>query len=744
MDSKNAIEVRNISKTFKLEIEDTEKKKTIFNKNPTKVVENKVIDNISLDIRKGEVVGIIGRNGSGKSTFLSLLAKIMEPDSGTIERSGKIASILELGMGFHPDMSGRDNIYLKGELYGFSKKEIDDKIDEIIKYSGIGNYIDNPVRTYSSGMNGRLAFAIMVNVDSDIMLVDEVLSVGDAAFSSKAQMHFKKLASSGKTVIIVSHSTNALEEMCSRVIWIDGGKIEKDGPSKSILAEYRNKINESPEIISDLARNGLSDAQYKLAIMYRDGHSFGQDIELYHKWLEDAAIQGHTRAQVEYADYLINCNKPDDALSYYRSAADKGDTEAKTKLSALNSCKNEEIQQLLETFKQLAETDDPVQEYRYADLLLKTSWGDEDKQKSFQMFNKSALHDYPNAIHQLGLMYKEGVGTPRDLSKMEIAFTKAAALGYMPSITLLADIYAQGRLLPKNEVKSFEMVKKASLLGNVGFMYRLATMYRDGIGTDKDQAESKKWFDNYTSASLYQYKIWAIPYLRSNFVGNHEVYKTILNSTTINCNVGFLSELANIELMDNPNNQNVFERLIELARMGNIEAIRKIGDRYYNGVGVQKNYSKALKWYVKSAKLGDSWSKNKIGEMYRDGKGSPINIDMATQWFLSSSQNGNFQSIVNLLGILSSSMYEDKVLFDIVINTIKSMASSGNIDFIKRLGNMYYEGNGFKRDYTMALTLYKKAALLGDAWSKTRVAEMYRDGKGTDPDYECSGKWFSS
>lgn len=192
MDPKNAIEIRNIVKTFKIEVEDPEKKGGILNRNHTKTIENKVLDGITLDIRKGDVLGVLGRNGSGKSTFLSMIARIMEPDSGTIECSGKVASILELGMGFHCDLSGRENIYLKGQLYGFSKDEIDCKIEKIIDYAGIKEYVDNPVRTYSSGMMGRLAFAIMINVESDIMLVDEVLSVGDSAFETKAKEHFKK------------------------------------------------------------------------------------------------------------------------------------------------------------------------------------------------------------------------------------------------------------------------------------------------------------------------------------------------------------------------------------------------------------------------------------------------------------------------------------------------------------------------------------------------------------------------
>ena len=297
MAENNALELVGITKSFTIEVEDTEKK-GILNKNPTKKITNLVLDNITINIKKGETLGVLGRNGSGKSTFLSIIARILEPDSGTIVRNGKIASILELGMGFHPDMSGRENIYLKGELYGFSRKEIDKKIDTIIEYSGISKYIDNPIRTYSSGMTGRLAFAIMVNVDSDIMLVDEVLSVGDTSFELKAREHFKKLAQSGKTILFVSHNINFIESVCNRAIWIESGKIIRDGPAKLVCSEYQNKMSESPEIIEDLAMAGVPDAQYKLALMYRDGKEFGQNDTLYTEWIKRAANSGHTRAQV--------------------------------------------------------------------------------------------------------------------------------------------------------------------------------------------------------------------------------------------------------------------------------------------------------------------------------------------------------------------------------------------------------------------------------------------------------------
>ena len=461
MDPKNAIEIRNIVKTFKIEVEDPEKKGGILNRNHTKTIENKVLDGITLDIRKGDVLGVLGRNGSGKSTFLSMIARIMEPDSGTIECSGKVASILELGMGFHQDMSGRENIYLKGELYGFSRKEMDSKIDRIIEYSGISKYIDNPVRTYSSGMSGRLAFSIMMNVDSDIMLVDEILSVGDAAFMAKAKEHFKKLARSGKTVVFVSHSINDMADMCNRAVWIEDGKIIRDGKAKDVCAEYQNKMSSSPEIIADLAEAGVAESQYELAMMYRDGTNFGKSEELYKEWMKKAADQGHTLAQVEYADILLERGNEDDiseATSLYQSAANKGNNDARMKIASFRKNTNDDDlrTEIKNIFLKMAEEGDPINQFRCADYLLKTAWTNEDRKEAFEWFLKSSENGYPNATHQVALMQRDGVGTAKNYEEMEKNLKKASDSGFLPSIILLADIYLQGRLIPKKEKGAFE------------------------------------------------------------------------------------------------------------------------------------------------------------------------------------------------------------------------------------------------------------------------------------------------
>ena len=197
-----------------------------------------VLKDINLTIKNGEAVGLIGVNGSGKSTLLKLMTKIIYPNKGKIITKGKLTSLLELGAGFHPDFSGRENIYFNASIFGLTKKEIDARLDRIIEFSELEEFIDNPVRTYSSGMYTRLAFAIAINVDADILLVDEVLAVGDQHFQDKCVAKMKELKAEGKTIVFVTHSLSIVEDFCTRAIWIDEGVVKADGEPKEAIQEY--------------------------------------------------------------------------------------------------------------------------------------------------------------------------------------------------------------------------------------------------------------------------------------------------------------------------------------------------------------------------------------------------------------------------------------------------------------------------------------------------------------------------
>ena len=197
-----------------------------------------ILKDINLEIKKGETVALIGVNGSGKSTLLKLMTQIIFPNSGTIETHGKLTSLLELGAGFHPDFSGRENIYFNSSIFGLTKKEIDKRLDQIIEFSELQDFIDNPVRTYSSGMYMRLAFSVAINVDADILLIDEILSVGDQHFQEKCFNKMRELREQGKTMVFVTHSMDSVRNLCDRAVWLYDGKVRMDGNTEEVVNEY--------------------------------------------------------------------------------------------------------------------------------------------------------------------------------------------------------------------------------------------------------------------------------------------------------------------------------------------------------------------------------------------------------------------------------------------------------------------------------------------------------------------------
>ena len=234
-----AIEVKDLYKNFTVYYDkaNTIKERLIrFGKG--KKEEREILKGINLEIKKGDVVGLIGINGSGKSTLLKLMTKIIYPTKGTVETQGKLTSLLELGAGFHPDFSGRENIYFNASIFGLTKKEIDKRLDKIIEFSELQNFIDNPVRTYSSGMYMRLAFSVAINVDAEILLIDEILSVGDQHFQEKCFKKIEELKAEGKTIVFVTHGMGAVKRFCTRAVWLHQGEIKMDGKTNEVIDEY--------------------------------------------------------------------------------------------------------------------------------------------------------------------------------------------------------------------------------------------------------------------------------------------------------------------------------------------------------------------------------------------------------------------------------------------------------------------------------------------------------------------------
>lgn len=244
VDKDYPIVVDNITKSFKIYLDKAQNlKDAILYIGRRKYENRQVIKGISFHVKKGEAVALIGHNGCGKSTTLKMLTRIMYPDSGKITMKGRVSSLIELGAGFHPDMSGRENIYINASIFGLTKSEIDTRVDDIIEFSELEDYIDNPVRTYSSGMYMRLAFAVAINVDADILLVDEILAVGDAAFQQKCYKRMQELKTEGVTIVIVTHDMATVKSFCDYALWINEGVVKCEGKSSDVADQYLAYMN---------------------------------------------------------------------------------------------------------------------------------------------------------------------------------------------------------------------------------------------------------------------------------------------------------------------------------------------------------------------------------------------------------------------------------------------------------------------------------------------------------------------
>lgn len=276
--SDNAIKVKNLSKKFHLwHGKETTLKSFVVNTLRGKVLgkdEFLALKNVSFDVKRGETLGIIGPNGSGKTTLLRILAGILYPTKGKIKVNGRTSTLFELGTGFHPELTGRENIFLNGAILGLSRKKIREKFDEIVEFSELGKFIEMPLKHYSSGMQVRLAFSIAINVDPEILLVDEVLAVGDAAFQNKSYSAFQDFKKRRATIVFVSHDLAAIQSICDRAILLRGGKVLSIGKPQKVVGEYHRTIS----TIEDFRTSG------------RQGKRFGDGkVRISKIWVEDAA-----------------------------------------------------------------------------------------------------------------------------------------------------------------------------------------------------------------------------------------------------------------------------------------------------------------------------------------------------------------------------------------------------------------------------------------------------------------------
>jgi ABC-type polysaccharide/polyol phosphate transport system ATPase subunit len=254
MDKDLMVKVDNVSMRFNLGIEKNYsiKQFVVESFSPTKRRMRKsqkqknefwALKNISFDVKRGEVIGFVGANGAGKSTLLKIVAGVMKPTSGTVEVGGNICPMIELGAGFDSDLTARENVYLNGSVMGYNKKFLDGKYDEIVDFSDLHDFMEVPVKNFSSGMVARLAFSIATIVDPEILIVDEILSVGDAAFRQKSEHKMKNMITGGTTVLYVSHSTESIKALCDRVVWIDHGAMKMIGDPETVCNEYLSSLN---------------------------------------------------------------------------------------------------------------------------------------------------------------------------------------------------------------------------------------------------------------------------------------------------------------------------------------------------------------------------------------------------------------------------------------------------------------------------------------------------------------------
>lgn len=241
-----AVEVHNVSKKFRIYHERNDSlKASVLRGRRAQYEEFSAVNGVDMTIYKGETFGIIGQNGSGKSTLLKCLARILSPDIGTVKVHGKVSALLELGAGFHHELSGRENVYLNGSILGLSRRQIDQRFDQIVEFAGLERFIDTPVKNYSSGMYVRLGFSVAINVDPDVLLVDEVLAVGDEEFQRRCAEKFVELQDKGKTIVVVSHGIGQLRSMCDRLAWMQSGRLQAIGATREVADAYLGNVHVS-------------------------------------------------------------------------------------------------------------------------------------------------------------------------------------------------------------------------------------------------------------------------------------------------------------------------------------------------------------------------------------------------------------------------------------------------------------------------------------------------------------------
>ncbi|WP_225215636.1 ABC transporter ATP-binding protein [Cellulomonas avistercoris] len=313
-----AINVEDVSKRFRIYHERNQSvKSAVMRRGRARFEEFWALRDVDLEIPYGKTYGLVGHNGSGKSTLLKCLARILVPDKGRVVANGRISALLELGAGFHPELSGRDNVYLNGSILGLSRRDIDARFDDIVEFAGLEQFIDTPVKNYSSGMYVRLGFSVAINVEPDILLVDEVLAVGDEAFQRRSAAKFDQFRDEGRTIVVVSHALGSVRNMCDEVAWLDHGRVLEVGPADAVVGKYADATTQTP---TEPAHVHPSDVRMTGLTALVDGRpvqelAVGSPIDLRLEWQADRAVAGLLLAvQLRTSDGMLIGTARSDAL----------------------------------------------------------------------------------------------------------------------------------------------------------------------------------------------------------------------------------------------------------------------------------------------------------------------------------------------------------------------------------------------------------------------------------------------
>ncbi|WP_400205964.1 ATP-binding cassette domain-containing protein [Methanomethylophilus alvi] len=637
MDKNNSVEVKDLYKKFDV-------KYTTRYGGQAKSGTKRVLNGLSFSIKCGEVFGVIGRNGSGKSTLLKLLAGIMYPDSGTMELRGRVASILELGMGFEPEMTGRDNIRIKCKMYGLNDKEIDQYEEEIVQFSELGEQVDYPLRTYSSGMTAKLAFAVLIHVKCDILIIDEVLSVGDASFNYKCKLVFERMRKEKKTIILASHNMTTLEDLCDEIMWIDNGISREIGNAIPVCHHFRTDSIESPTTLENLANSGDTISMNRLATLYRDGINVDKNTAKAKELFRRASDMGNLDAKVNLGDILVSEGNDKEARKLFMDAANKGNHDAIIRFYNKN---NDMTEKAIIRLKELAEKGNSRAIFAYADALNRGIGTKQDHVGATKWFLKAAEeYEDINAMYILGLKYRDGIGIPKNTDEGLKWLLSSSEKGNIKATIELANMYRRGVGVEYNITRCIEMYEEAAKKGDVNSMLQIANIFRDGQGVDKDPTRAKEWAMQYTERNRLNVENTLADILLRRY--ENENYRKEAFYWFMDCaKNGLISAEVQIGHMYRDgigveaDSSKAAEWYTKAAESGNSVAMVELANMYNKGNGVEKNSKNAIKLLKKASYLHNHVANYMLGTMLRDGIGTNIDLEKSKKYFKISAENGN-------------------------------------------------------------------------------------------------------